>query len=280
MRVLIDGEAVDPKAATLSVFDQTILRGAGCFEALRAYDGVAFEIERHLDRLESSARSLEVPLPAREQLSAWIDDVAGHSGDGLVRVLATPGAPDPKLDAPPRVIVFTEPLPPAPDVFRLLPLVAPWHSAGASWTLEGVKSLSYGPNVAAQREAKKRGFDDALLLSREGFVLEAPMAAVAWVKDGALCLPTTALGVLRSVTRAVVVEEAKDLGIETREVKATLDELNGAFEVMLLSTSRAVRPVVAVGDLTFAPGDVTRRLSQSYDARAQRARADRGLAPR
>lgn len=274
MRVLIDGEAVDPAAATLSVFDQTILRGAGCFEALRAYEGVAFETERHLERLEHSARSLEVPLPSRELLTAWIEDVAAHAGNGLVRVLATPGAIDPALAAP-RVVVFEEPLPTVPERFRLLPLVAPWHGAGTAWALEGVKSLSYGPNVAAQREAKARGFDDALLLSREGHVLEAPMAAVAWVKGGALFTPTTALGILRSVTRAVVLEEARALGMEVREVAATIDDVKAADEVMILSTSRAVRPVVVVGDATFPNEEVTRRLLARYHERVARTLAAR-----
>lgn len=279
MRVLIDGEPVDPHRATLSVFDQTILRGAGCFEALRAYGGLAFEVERHLERLEHSARSLEVPLPPREHLRAWIADVAAHVGDGMVRVLATPGAADPALAAP-RVIVFEEALPSVPDALRLLPLTAPWHAAGATWALEGVKSLSYGPNVAAQRAAKARGFDDALLLSREGFVLEAPMAAVAWVKGADLYTPSLELGILRSVTRAVVLEEASALGLGTHEVKATLDDLHTADEAMILSTSRGVRPLTAVGDHTFASDDVTRRLAARYDARIERTKAGHDDPPR
>lgn len=274
MRVLIDGEAVDPARATLSVFDQTILRGAGCFEAVRAYGGVPFEVDRHLDRLFHSARSLEVPLPSPADLRAWIDDVAAYGGDCIVRVLATPGASDPALAAP-RVVVFEEPIPPGPTSFRLLPLIAPWHSAGAAWALEGVKSLSYGPNVTAQREAKAKGFDDALLLSREGFVLEAPMAAVAWVKGDALFTPTTDLGILRSVTRAVVLEEAASVGLEAREVMATLDDVTDADEVMLLSTSRAVRPVTAVGERAFSRGEVTAKLAGAYEARVDATKVAR-----
>lgn len=267
MLVLIDGEAVSPAEAKLSVFDATVLRGIGCFEAMRVYGGSPFEVERHLDRLEKSARVLRIELPARATLRGWIEDVARERDDGVVRVLATPGGSVDDVKTPPRVVVLSQPLPRVPDTFRLKPQVAPWHPAGADWALTGVKSLSYGPNVAAQREAVAAGFDDALLLSRDDIVLEAPTSAVAWVIGGVLELPTLELGVLESVTRAVILEEATRLGIAHREGRYALGHLLGADEVMILATSKEVRAVTAIGEQGFEPGPVTEQLHRAFRAR-------------
>jgi branched-subunit amino acid aminotransferase/4-amino-4-deoxychorismate lyase len=267
MLVLIDGEVVPPGEAKLSIFDATVLRGIGCFEAMRVYDSRPFETERHLDRLEKSARALRIELPSRAALTSWIEAVARDRDDGVVRILATPGGRVDDVETPPRVVVLSQPLPEVPDTFRLHPIVAPWHPAGADWALTGVKSLSYGPNVAAQREAVAAGFDDALLLSRDDVVLEAPTSAVAWVKAGVLELPSLDLGVLESVTRAVVLEEAVKLGIDHREGRFALNDLLEADEVMILATSKEVCSVTAIGERTFGAGPVTEKLRVAFRAR-------------
>ena len=91
MRVLIDGLPADPATASVSVFDWGVVRGDGCFEALRSYDGVAFAVDSHLDRLWNSASVLgmDATLPERDLLASWIADIAAQGGDCVVRVIAT-----------------------------------------------------------------------------------------------------------------------------------------------------------------------------------------------
>ncbi|NOY55736.1 MAG: hypothetical protein GXP34_07080 [Actinobacteria bacterium] len=269
MRVLIDGRAVDAADAAISVFDHGLLRGDGCFEALRSYNGSPYALGPHLDRLAASAALLHLDLPSREEMETWIRAVARDGGDCTVRVVATRGGFDPDVDAGPRVVVLWEPIPELPEHLRVLPLEAPWHSDGATSELTGAKTLSYAPNMAANRVARLAGFDDALLYGRSGRILEGPTFCVAWVVDGVLETPSLDLGILASITRGATLQEAERAGIGVREGHFGLDRLDDADEVMALSTVKEVKPVVRVGERRFVPGPVTELLARRYRQRVE-----------
>src|SRR5680860_1539490 len=200
MRVLIDGRAVGAGDAAISVFDHGLLRGDGCFEALRSYEGSPFALDPHLDRLEASAALLGMDLPSRGEMADWIRSVADDGGDCTVRVVATRGGSDPHVNAPSRVVVLWEPILDVPEHLSVLPLEAPWHSDGATSELTGAKTLSYAANIAAKRAARLSGFDDALLYGRSGRILEGPTFCVAWAVGGVLETPSLDLGILASIT--------------------------------------------------------------------------------
>lgn len=265
--VLIDGRPVSGEEAVVSVHDWVVLRGEGCFEAIRSYGGRLFRMDDHLDRLERSAVALDLPLPARDELVAWSEEAARRGGDCSVRVVVTRGSGYPGVDLPGRVVVLAEPLPDLPETYRLVPLPAPWHPGGDAWELSGVKSTSYGPNMAAQRRAQAAGFDDALLLSREGSILELPTSSVGWFGDGVLQTPALDLGILDSITRRVVLEEASRAGLEVREGRFSVGELLDADEAFVMSTLKEVRPVSAVGEQAFSPGPQVRELQDLFRRR-------------
>ncbi len=267
MRVLIDGREVDPQQAAVSVFDWAVQRGDGCFEAVRAYQGRLFRLDAHLDRLERSAGLLELRLPPRQRVAGWAEQAAAAGRDCAVRIIVTRGGVDPLVESPSRVIVLWEPLPDFPDAFRLLPVPAAWHPSGGEWDMMGVKSLSYAPNMGAQRRAQREGYDDALLVSSSGEVLELPTSSIGWFAEGALETPALDLGILASITRVVVLEEAGLLGIRVREGVYSLDRLGDAEEVFVMSTFKEVSPVVAVGDEVFEPGPLTGKLQEAFRSR-------------
>jgi branched-subunit amino acid aminotransferase/4-amino-4-deoxychorismate lyase len=261
--VLINGE---PSDGTIPVTDSSVLRGDGCFEVLKSYRGQPFELDRHLDRLEQSSNSLGIPLPGRDLLASWVISTSEELGDGAVRVVVTRGPSIPGLTGPPNVIVFGHPWALTGELGRLYPVRAPWHAAGADWALAGAKVLSYAPNLAATRTARAAGFGDALLITEDGVILEGPTFAVAWVTGDVLETPGLDLGILDSITRRVVLDLARDLSIEVVEAKFDLSRLAGASEVMAMSTIREVQAVVAVGDETWEPGPVAKRLADSFAA--------------
>lgn len=267
MRILIDGREVSEAEAVISVFDHGLQRGDGLFEVVRSYDGRVFALDAHLDRLEAGAAKLQLNLPPRSDLAAWVTTVAADGGDCLVRLVVTRGGVLEDIDAPSRAIVAWEPLPQTSDGFRVLPVVAPWHSGGVDWDLTGAKTISYAPNMAASRRAKNEGFDDALLMSRDGWVLEGPTWTIGWFSDGVLETPSMDLGILASVTRSEVLKTAADIGVAVVEGRWALDRMAAADEVVALSTLKDVTGVVAVGDLAFEPGDLTRRLAGAFAAR-------------
>ena len=157
MTSLVDGA----REEALSVFDEGLLRGDGCFEAIRSYAGSPFAFTPHYKRLTRSAAALEIPCPPAPQLRAWVGEMATEGGDCIVRIILTRGSAD---RLPSRCIVLWQPLAPAASELRLLPVAAPWHPGGEPWELTGVKTISYAPNMAATRLARNSSFDDALLV--------------------------------------------------------------------------------------------------------------------
>lgn len=264
MRVLIDGKPTADSDATISVFDWGLQRGYGAFELLRSYGGKAFRAREHVARLQRSLEIMRLIGPDMADVEEWVHRQAAAGGDCFVRVLVTAGSRDPLHESPSRTIVLWEQPPEAPEQYRLLPLPGPWHAGGVPSELTGAKTLSYAPNMAAMLEAHAQGFDDALLLARDGTVLEGPTFTAAWVTGGVLEVPGLDLGILASITREAAIEVAADLGIPVAEGAYPLERLLAADEVIALSTVREVAPVVAVGDAEFAPGPVTAKLAAGF----------------
>lgn len=254
--VLVDGE----ESGTVPATDSSVLRGDGCFEAVRAYHGRLFRLEDHLDRLGRSAAALEMPFSHRKDVGEWMRQAAERAGDCVVRVVLTRGPAVAGAEGEGRCIVVAHPAPPRAEEMSLWPVPAPWHPAGRSWDLAGAKTISYAPNLAATRTAQRHGADDALLVSDRQVVLEGPTFSVAWCRGGELFMPPLALGILDSITRRVVLELWP--GVEEAEID--VDALQQADEVFVMSTLREVTAVGAVGETQMTEGPITRSLRQRF----------------
>jgi branched-subunit amino acid aminotransferase/4-amino-4-deoxychorismate lyase len=266
MLVLIDGEPFEPDDATISVFDWGVIRGFGVFEVVRSYGGVPFRLDAHLDRLARSAAGLWIELPPRDDLGDWIRQCAVDGGDCQVRLVVTGGGREPAVSAPSRAIAMAEPVPAVPDTLSILPLRAPWHPATDEGGFPGIKWISYAPNMAATDTARRSGFDDALLLTSDDTVLEGPTYTVAWAVDGRIETPSLELGILRSITRDVLMESAGRLGLAVSESAFPLERLLSADEAFGLSTVKEVTPIGRVGDVEMTVGEVGRSLAAEFAA--------------
>ena len=189
--------------AAVPVTDEGFLRGDGVFEVIRVYDGQPFALQEHLDRLQRSARNLHLGRDAPRadlelEIPALIAERGGSSFDGVVRLVLTRGG---------RRLVMTEPLPASGETARLA-----YVTYAPSRILDGVKSLSYAANMLASRMARERGFDEALLVTPHGRVLEAPTSSLFWVApDGVLCTPPLEEHILASITRDRVMRAVCDV---------------------------------------------------------------------
>jgi branched-chain amino acid aminotransferase len=126
--------------------------------------------------------------------------------------------------------------------------------------LDGIKSLSYGANMLATRLAQERGFDEALLVTPHGRVLEAPTSTLFWVdRDGRLCTPPLDEHILASITRDRL---TRLLDVEERP--CLQDELLAASEAFLASTIREVQSIGAVEDVDFEEGPKTREAAEAF----------------
>lgn len=267
--VRIDGEILDPMEAAIPVSDLGFIRGIGVFEVLRGYSGKCLRLTKHIERLQRSADMVGITLPDSELLSSWCTSAAQTHDETVVRLLVSIG--DDLEGTSPRTIVTAEPRVPHVGALKLLPLSAPWHSDGAEWELLRGKTLSYGNNFGAIRQAKLAGFDDALLIGRSKRILEGPTFSIGWVveEDGHAVYetPSLALGILDSITRDLALDAAADAGLEFREVEVALDRLDDATEFFALSTLRDTLAVVAVGERTFDEGPHTVALRKAIAER-------------
>jgi len=234
--------------------DEALLRGRAVFETARVYDGVAFRLAQHVERLGASAVRVRLPEPDRsecERLVVLVVEAAG-GGDLSLRLYWTGTT----------LAAVASAIPADLEERRARGLrlaVVRW----ATGTLAGAKSTSYAENMAAQDEAVERGADDALLVGHDGTVLEAPTANVWWREGNRLVTPSLALPVLAGVTRAALLELAGAAGYETEEGSFPLDRVLAADEVFLSSSIREVMPVAAVEETSFALGPAAHTLQQA-----------------
>lgn len=111
------------------------------------------------------------------------------------------------------------------------------------WLLAGAKTLSYAVNRAVMREAARRGADDVIFVSSDGFVLEGPTSTVILRRGDTLLSPGTGIGILDGTTQANVFRFAAERGMRTGFELLTLDQLAAADDVWLASSVRLVVPV-------------------------------------
>lgn len=245
----VDGKVGPTAQATVPLADDGLYRGDGVFEVIRLYGGRPFALDEHLDRLGRSAAAIDLPV-AREPLEGEIDALLGEFGseDGQLRLIVTRGG---------RRLAFTEPVPAHSETVSLAAV-----DYNPTIILTGVKSLSYAANMQATRLAASQGADEAILVRPDGIVLEAPTSTVFWAgTDGVLRTPHVDAGILASITRNRLVA-----ALDVEEGEYPLEELVGAQEAFLASTTREVQPVSAVDGrkLPAAPGPHTERALAAF----------------
>lgn len=225
----VDGRITPTAEATIGLKDDGLYRGDGVFEVIRLYAGAPFVLGDHLDRLGRSAAALELEFD-RASLEAEIAALLDEAGavEGQLRLILTRGG---------RRIAATEQVP-----ARAGSVAVATVTYSTTILLDRVKSLSYAANMHATRLAQAAGADEAVLITPEGTVLEPPTATVFWAgEDGVLRTPSLELPILDSITRGLLLAE-----IEAEEGVYGVEELGGAHEAFLASTTREVQAVASV----------------------------------
>lgn len=245
---VLDGVVMPSDQATIPATDDGLLRGDGIFEALRVYDGRPFGLEEHLQRLTRSAAgmSLEISISDVERQVLQLIEARGDVNYQM-RIVCTRGG---------HTLVLSETLPTFAASVSLA-LV----EYRTTVVLDGLKTLSYGANMQANRLARERGHSEALLVTPEGQVLEAPTASIFWSPDGeTLVTPPLGDSILDSITRNVLLEN-----IAVEERPTTRDDILGATEAFLCASIREVQPVEAIDDHRLpVPGPLTAKAMQAY----------------
>jgi branched-chain amino acid aminotransferase len=285
--VNVNGRVFDQEHAVISVFDHGFLYGEGVYETLRTYNGQPFLFDRHMRRLRNSAGMLALQVPlADAQIDARFRETmrAAGLGDGpereaYIRILVTRGIGeltyDPAACPNPSIVVIVKPnVAPARDVFE----------RGVTVSLVGVvrnhpgsvnpliKSNNLLNNALAMQEAFTRGGYEGIMRNYRGELAECTQSNLFIVKNGAALTPPIDAGLLPGITREFLFEVGAEIGIPVRDQVLRDNDLFGADEAFLTSTTREVVPIVSVDDRKVgsgAPGPITRALLDGFRKKAQ-----------
>lgn len=261
--------------AVVSVNDRGYNFGDGIYEVIRAYDGVMFALEEHLERLALSAAAVEINLPwKRNELKEIAEDVRSRSGidEATVYIQVTRGtAPRNHLsdaDMRPNLLVTvrhnTE-IDPALYSEGIKAITIPEFR----WQMCHVKSISLQASVLAKRRANRAGAVEAIFILPDGTVTEGASSNVFIVKDGVLMTHPADNRILPGVLRHFVLKVAESLGTAVKVQPYNILDLKKADEVFITGTVAEIVPVVNVDGKTIGngkPGPVTARLHKGYTA--------------
>lgn len=280
----VNDELINVADAKISVLDHGFTVADGVFETLLVLDGQVFARDLHLARLAKSASGLGIALPEVNKLNLAIDqvlDVHQAMDFGRLRVTVTSGSGplgSERSNAEPTLVVTISSQDKWPESTSAL--LVPWTRNEDS-PLAGLKTTSYAENAFALEAAKSRGFSEALYCDTSKRLSEGTGSNVFLVADGVVVTPSDASGLLRGVTRDLVIKWASESGIEIEQRDVSPSELWEAQELFLTSSTRDVLPITKLASLdaslevgnahTLAVGTVTLKLAEIFQQQRTRS---------
>jgi branched-chain amino acid aminotransferase len=278
----MDGELVPWADAKVHILTHSLHYGSGVFEGIRAYTtsrgAAVFRLSDHIRRLFNSAKVylIDIPYSVEDLVEAVKDTVRVNNLDACyIRPIVYLGYGEMGLN-------------PLPCPVNVSIAVWPWGTyLGDKGIREGVRCKisswqrhdpnavpiaskgtgMYGNSSLAKVEALKAGYDEAILLSPQGYVSECTGENLFIVKNGRLLTPPTSAGALEGITQDSVSTIARDLGYEVAESNLLRTDLYLAEEAFLTGTAAEVVPIRSVDDREIGePGPITRAVQETYFA--------------
>ncbi len=271
--VVINGQMVPAADARISVFDRGLLYGDSVFETLGTYGGRPFALTEHLRRLRRSAELVRIDNPCSDEEMAHdivTAVLASGNSESYVRVIVTRGSGelglDPALALDPQRIIIVAPLHrPSPELYArgVTVVTEKTNRATDATSAVGAKVGNYLGAVLAMHKAHAVSANEALIVDREGQVIEGATSNLFYYRSGLLWTPGESTGILVGITRAVVIEAARELEIPLSYGCLKVEDIALVEELFITSSIRQVLSVIAVDGKrigTGQPGPVYRRL--------------------
>ena len=279
-KIWMNGELVDWADATVHVGTHGLHYGSGVFEGIRAYDtarGTAiFRLTEHLDRLRNSAKLLYMDLPySHEELTAACWDLVGANGlpECYLRPIAFVGYGELGVaarDNPIDVAILSWPW----GVYLgedgvnngVRVRVSSWQRIGPNVIPHVAKATGvYLNSMLAVQEALRAGYEEAILLTHDGYVADGSGESIFVIKDGVIATPDLSASILPGITRDTIIQIAQDLGYPVVEKQLIRTDLYLADEVFMCGTAVEVTPIREIDDHVIGPpGPVTLELQEAY----------------
>jgi len=280
--VWFDGKFVSLDKAKVPITTHAIHYGTSIFEGIRAYwnkkNLFVFRLEEHVKRFRRSGQFYNISLNYSDKKIT--DSIIGickknkikkscyirpfyFIGDYGINLHVTEKAPT-------SVAIFSFPF---GDLFNkngITAGISSWRKFSDMSTPPQAKmGGNYLNSIIATQEAKRNGFDEAILLDHNGNVSEAPGENIFIVRDGQLITPTLSSSALEGITRDAIIKVGRDLDIEVFEKDVTRSELSSADEVFLTGTAAEITPIISMDGKKFGngkPGNLTKKMMEEYTA--------------
>ncbi|MBX6362592.1 MAG: D-amino-acid transaminase [Gemmatimonadetes bacterium] len=273
MLVYLNGEILPHESARIPVDDRGFLFADGIYEVARVYDGRPFRMDAHLARMADGLRAIRLEAPDLDRLAAVAEELLDRNnlrtGGATIYIQVTRGVAPRKHAFPanvtPTVYVAAKPFQDYPAEYFDAG-VAAIRVADTRWARCDIKSVALLPNVLANQAAHEAGAFEAIFV-RDGVLIEGSHSNLLGVIDGTLVTYPKCNYILGGITRDVVLDLARQLGIPTREGPIHEDRFADVTELFLSGTTTEVMPITRldgrpVGDGTVGP--ITRRLQAAY----------------
>ena len=270
-KIYLDGKWVAKEEAKISVFDHGVLYGDGVFEGIRAYDGVVFKLDEHMERLYRSARLISLTIPkSKDDMAAIVNEAIkiNNLENAYIRLIVTRGIGDlgldPRVCGTPSIVVIADQVALFPERCYKEGLEAVFVNTRrnvASALDPTIKSLNYLNNILAKIEANEKGVPEGIMLNTDGYVAECTGDNVFFVKGDTVVTPPVVADVLEGITRAAVMDIIRTkTKYRIKEILFTPNEIFEADEVFFTGTAAEVIPVTRIDSRPIGkgtPGPVT-----------------------
>lgn len=289
MKIYLQDQIVDESGAQVSIFNRGYLFGEGLFETFRSYKKSIPFLDRHLKRMEWEATYIGIPFPHPKQIGEAVYQTLTANGleDARIKIILSsqnrntmrPVAPTEQ--SVPHLVITCEPLklPSVAEYARGYAVVV-LHSVQADAPpFSSLKSICWLSKIMARREIDEKKSQDGILLNSHHHVCETTTANLFWVKNNKLYTPEADLGLLKGVTRELVMELCKAHDISVTEGVITADNLKKADEVFMTNSLLEIMPITKIDDAPVAskkPGPLTLQVLQLYRNRIQAELAETG----
>jgi branched-chain amino acid aminotransferase len=278
-KVWMNGELVDWADAKVHVGVHGLHYGSGVFEGIRCYETekgpAVFRLREHLERFENSAKVLYMDLPySRAELREATHELVATNGlpSCYIRPVAFYGYAELGVAAtgnPVDVIIMSWPwgayLGEEGQRTGITTMVSSWERVGPNVIPHVAKATGiYLNSMLATTEARRAGYDEAIMLTRDGYVADGPGENIFVVKNGKLLTPPLSMSILPGITRDTIIHLARALGYTVEETLIIRTDLYLADEAFMVGTATEVAPIRAVDDREIGVGPVTLELQAAY----------------
>jgi D-alanine transaminase len=279
----VNGRYLPQRAATVHIEDRGYQFSDGVYEVCEVRGGCVIDQRRHLARLKRSLGELDIALPMSETALGIIMRECMRRNrvhNGIIYLQITRGVARrdhafPPPGTHPSVVVTARNIDFAGNERTAAEGLAVITVPDNRWQRVDIKSISLLPNVLAKQAARERGAKEAWFIDGKGQVTEGS-SSNAWIvtKGGKVVTRPADNGILRGITRSVLIDVIKAQGLELEERPFTVEEAQGAREAFLTSASQIVMPVVRIDDRPVgngAPGSVATALRAEFHRHAERS---------